>query len=69
MTFSCSTELNDIPGALVVLLLVLAGCVNLHEPSSTSQCAALDQGNGPAGVAGKPGLGEAVVNVGGHPGA
>lgn len=65
MTFSCSTELNDIPGALVVLLLV--PCVN-HQPSMFS-VSSPDQGNGPAGVAGKPGLGEAVVDVGGHPGS
>ena len=40
MAFSCSVQVDDIPGVLVDPLLVLVEHVNLHCPSGVSQSAA-----------------------------
>lgn len=53
MAFSCSMQVDGIPGVLVDPLLVLVEHVNLHCLSSVSQHAARFRGNGPAEVAGR----------------
>lgn len=40
VAFSCSVQVDDIPGVLVDPLLVLVEHVNLHCPSGVSQSAA-----------------------------
>lgn len=53
VAFSCSVQVDDIPGVLVDPLLVLVEHVNLHCLSGVSQCAAKFQDIGPAEVAGR----------------
>ena len=51
--FSCSMELDDVPGALAVPLIIFVEHLNLHWLSGVSQCAARGGGKGPAVVAWK----------------
>ena len=53
MTFSCSVYLDGMPGALVVPLLVITECINLHWLLGVDQHVAGGWGKGPAGVAGR----------------
>lgn len=67
VAFSCSMQVDDIPGVLVDPLLVLVEHVNLHCLSGVTQCAAKFQDKGPAKVAGR-GLGKVRADVGECPG-
>lgn len=51
MPFSHSTWLDDVPGALVVPLLVLVQCSKLHWQSSVHQHVARSLDKGPVGRA------------------